>query len=57
MPNNEKKGGYYVNRSLFIPIDKRVSILKKVEKEVFIMTPKHQYHLSQRGECAYGGQS
>ena len=28
-----------------------------VEREVFLMKPKHQYHLSQWGECVYGAQS
>ena len=27
------------------------------EREVFLMKPKHQYHLSQWGECVYGAQS
>ena len=25
-----------------------------VQKDVFLMKPKRQYHLSQRGECVYG---
>ena len=28
-----------------------------VEREVFLTKPRHQYHLSQRGECVYGAQS
>ena len=28
-----------------------------VEREVFLMKPKHQYHLSQWGEYVYGAQS
>ena len=28
-----------------------------VKREVFLMKPKHQYHLSQCGECVYGAQS
>ena len=28
-----------------------------VEREVFLMKPRHQYHLSQRGEWTCGGQS
>ena len=28
-----------------------------VEKKVFLMKPKHQNHLSQRGECVYSAQS
>ena len=43
--------------SMFIPIEIRTSILKLVIGEVFIMKPKHQYHLSQRGECVYDAQS
>ena len=27
------------------------------EREVFLMKPKHQYHLSQWKECVYGAQS
>ena len=27
------------------------------ERKVFLMKPKHQYHLSQWGECVYGAQS
>ena len=27
------------------------------ERDVFLMKPKHQYHLSQWGECVYGAQS
>ena len=39
--------------SMFIPIEGRTSILKLVISEVFLMKPKYQYHLSQRGECVY----
>ena len=28
-----------------------------VERDVFLMKPKHQYHESQRGECVYHAQS
>ena len=28
-----------------------------VEREVFLTKPRHQYHLSQWGECVYGAQS
>ena len=28
-----------------------------VEREVFLTKPKHQYHLSQRGQYIYGAQS
>ena len=40
--------------SLFIPIQRRTSILKMVKREVFPMKPKHRYHLSQWEECVYG---
>ena len=43
--------------SLFIPIERRTWILKMVEKQVFLMKPKHRNHLSQQGECDYGAQS
>ena len=43
--------------STFILIERRTSILKMVEKEVFLMKPKYQNHLSQEGECDYGAQS
>ena len=35
---------------MFIPIERQTSILKMGIREVFLMKPKHQYHLSQRGE-------
>ena len=28
-----------------------------VQREVFLMKPKHQYHLSNQGECVYDAQS
>ena len=43
--------------SVFIQIEKWNLILKMVEREVFLMKPRHQYHLSQWGEWTYGGQS
>ena len=43
--------------SMFIPIEERASILKLVEREVFLIKPKHQNDLSQREECDYGAQS
>ena len=43
--------------SMFIPIDWWTSIPKMVEREVILMKPKHQYHLSQWGKCVYGAQS
>ena len=56
MPNHEKKRRLLCE-SMFILIEKRTSILKMVEKQVFLMKPKHQNHLSQQGECDYGAQS
>ena len=55
MPNLEKR--WLLCESMFIPIEMRASILKKVIREVFLMKPKHQYHLSQRGERVYDAQS
>ena len=43
--------------SMFILIGRRTSILKMVEKQVFLMQPMHENHLSQQGECDYGAQS
>ena len=40
--------------SVFVQLDGWKLILKIVEKEVFLINPKHQYHLSQREECVYG---
>ena len=42
---------------MLIPIEKRTSILKMVESDVFLLKPKHQNHLSQQVECDYGAQS
>ena len=42
---------------MFIPIERRTSILKLVTREVFLLKPKQQYHKSQRGECVYDAQS
>ena len=42
--------------SVFILIEKRFSILKMVEKRIFLRKPKHENHLSQWGECDYGFQ-
>ena len=36
---------------MFVPIERRTSILEMVIREVSLMKPKHQYHLSQWGEC------
>ena len=43
--------------SMFIPIKRRTSKLKMVIRQVFLMKPKHQYQLSDRGECVYDAQS
>ena len=43
--------------STFILIERRTLILKKVIREVILMKPKHQYHLSEREECVYDAQS
>ena len=40
-----------------ILIERPTSIMKMVERDVFYMKPKHQYHLSQEGECVYDAQS
>ena len=42
---------------MFIPIERWTSILKMDIREVFLMNPKHQYHLSLWGECVYDAQS
>ena len=42
---------------MFIPIERWTSSQKMAEREVFLMKPKHKYHLSQCGECVYGAQS
>ena len=43
--------------SMFIPIEIRTWILQMAIREVSLMKPKHQYHLSQRGERVYDAQS
>ena len=42
---------------MFIPIEKRTSILQMAIREVSLRKPKGQYHLSQQGECVYDAQS
>ena len=42
---------------VFIPIERETLILKMVKREVFLMRPKHQCHLSQLGEWVYDSQS
>ena len=46
-----------LHESVFILIEKWTLILKMVEREVFLMKPRHQYHLSQRGKRICGSQS
>ena len=41
---------------MFIPTERWTLILKMVEREIFLMKLKHQYHLSQLGECIYSAQ-
>ena len=36
---------------VILQIDERILILKMVAREVFLMKPKHEYHLYQWGEC------
>ena len=43
--------------SAFIPIEKWTLFLKMVEREVSLMKPRHQYHLSQQGEWTCGARS
>ena len=40
-------------KSTFIPTEKQTLVLKMVEKDVFPLKPKLQYHLSQWVECVY----
>ena len=42
-----------LRESTFIPIERQTSIRKMLEREVFLIKPKHQNHLSQWGECDY----
>ena len=42
---------------MFIPIEGQTSILKMVEREVFLLNPKQQNRLSQQGVCVYIAQS
>ena len=44
-------------KSVFIPIERQISILKLVEREVFLMKQNQEYYLSQWGESDYGAQS
>ena len=42
---------------MIVQINEPILSLKMAEKEVFLMKPEHQYHLSHLGECVYGAQS
>ena len=42
---------------LVYPTEKRTLIQKMAEWDDFLMKPKHEYHLSQWGECVYDAQS
>ena len=42
---------------MFNPIKKWTLIVKMVKRDVFLMRPKLQYHLSQWVECVYGALS
>ena len=55
IPNHEEKR--LLCESMVIPIERRTLILKLVIRKAFIMKPKHQHHLSHRGECVYDAQS
>ena len=43
--------------SRFIQKERRTSNVKMVQREVFLIKPKHQYHLFHRGKCVYDAQS
>ena len=45
------KGRRLLCEFMFVQIDIRILILEKVERDVFLMKPKPEYHLSQWGEC------
>ena len=46
-----------LSESMFIPNGRWTSILKMIESEVFLMEPKHKYHLSNIKNCVYVAQS
>ena len=52
-----RKDRWLLWESMFIPTERRTSILKMLIRDVFLMKPRHQYLWSQRGECVYGTQS
>ena len=39
---------------MFVQIDKRTLTLKMPKEDFFLTKPKHEYHLSQRGDSVYG---
>ena len=43
--------------SMFIQIDRQIVILKMVEKEAFLMKPRHQHNFSQLGNYVYDSSS
>ena len=45
-----------LHESTLIPIERWTSILKMVEREVFLLKSKHQKYFPQWGECDYGAQ-
>ena len=42
---------------MFLPVENWTLNPEMIEREVFPMKPRHQYHLSQRGEWICGAQS
>ena len=46
VPNHEKNGDCYMNLCLSI-LTNELLFLKMVEREAFLMKPKHQWHLAQ----------
>ena len=51
-----KKSRFFL-ASMFVTIDRITLIPKLEERKAILINPKHQCHLSQRGECVYGAQS
>ena len=56
-PIMEEKKRRLLCESMFIPTEIWTSILKMDIREVFLMNPKHQYHLFHWRECVYVAQS
>ena len=48
------KGRRLLCESVFVPINKQTLTLKNMEREAFLMNPKHQCHLSLPVEHIYG---